>query len=1491
MDNAPQTLDTLAIAQQFQDRLIARRLPDWVIQVHDMHYPDLVEALHIGLRCRQRLRTLWSRVEQIERFARQQLQAAMHARQGAHLDIDQLFFRQYYFFISPEHSPWTGRLPLQDMDYYDVSLLDAALQNFTQRQAEPDGQPKRNTLVDASGNVVEHPRSLEFAKLCRGLDIGGQYQRHLDAILKAPAGPEADDWDFKEALAQQQRTAMLVDALKAWTEDTLSWLELQVVIRLYHDGMPGGLEGVPVTAKQLHVLGCGLQQIVVLDATESGQLLDTSIRVLVYIPGDPHGPWSTADTITAFARDTLAKRMRQAEYRHFLGRFVLRRDSRRFFSRASERVEDGASGYAQDLDEAMTAYPKPLFQHLATARIAQIKDDAAMIAMPTARVDRAVQRDLEAQLKAEGKTLLELAGLFIPGVAEALEVAKGWELLTEIFHSIESWAQDDTRAALDHLMNVAEEAALYGVMPEGAAALRSTWERAEAVDRLVPALLEDGSEKLWNQDLTPFRSEPPPVQATRDKRGVHSLGEQRWIEIEGQFYAVSERDDDTWFLNAHDRHAPEVVHNDAGAWRLWTEQPVEWEDARHMFRRLGGPFGLLRDDQVDQVMAIHGLDADVLRGLHVYGKAPGAELLDTVQRIALVNRVDDLAGRLRAGFPIEDHALLAHVRGCGPNSTMSDEACVEFARAYRRELFQHMYDEQNVITDQTRALRQAGLHRLAAEQLLDLASDAELQGMLEQGRVPPRLADIVSVCAARIRGVRAFEALCFEMPQSLDLARLVLRLLEKLPAAQYRASWSLFDGDSAEPLLTTQGDGPIFGLVYLDGQFLPRDEQGRDIRGAGELFQVIASAHYPAQHAGASDVESRAQALRAWLIGEVLRGRQAVMHALGGETSSDVFLLPPDLSEERRDHALDSRPFKLSKRRPKSLQARLRYFFPDFDDEDIERWLQGIRNKSKVPGVALGELELEYRLLRQDLKYWVWGEGLARPSEIKCRRLAKTYLKKAWRRLIPRKTRAKEIPDDILTIGGAMFSRLTTLPALSEGIEFTHVAELLLRAMPLETIPSSFLGAFVNLQRLEVTGCKIERVPLHRVFDRQLQVLDLSDNEISLDGIQSTWVSFCKSLVYLNLSNNPLGMTPGIKIMRDLQTLILKNADLSLMPLGLLVHGRLSNFDISGNTIVRIPSAVIHSGVWRNGRVRIDNPLYRPMARDWQEPLWSEVPMRLVWQDFVNPVVRDSMALAWVELEQFPESQEFFTLVHRVARSLAFSREDHAVDLANRLYTLLVDMLDDPALRTHLFAIAVNAHCEDNAITCFSNLEISRKVWNARRAGLGEEVLVGLLGELWRLDQVEEAARVHAMGMQHNGREAVEVVLYFRVELNDSLDLGLNRLSIRFGTFAEVDESVLEQVREGVRARQTESALVADMLERSFWVDYLKNNYAPRFEVPDDLQDQYNALIEAGEDEEAAQVWGAIRALEPGVARKLTCEALRRFGGGWKVPIIFDMVS
>ncbi|MBF4211613.1 hypothetical protein EI533_28505, partial [Pseudomonas donghuensis] len=104
--------------------------------------------------------------------------------------------------------------------------------------------------------------------------------------------------------------------------------------------------------------------------------------------------------------------------------------------------------------------------------IRQIKEDAALIAVPVARLDREVQRVHDQRLAAEGWALLNLASFFVPGLGLALLAVTAWELLGEVYHGFEAWHEGDRQEALDHLAHVATDLAVLATTAVGVGVAR-----------------------------------------------------------------------------------------------------------------------------------------------------------------------------------------------------------------------------------------------------------------------------------------------------------------------------------------------------------------------------------------------------------------------------------------------------------------------------------------------------------------------------------------------------------------------------------------------------------------------------------------------------------------------------------------------------------------------------------------------------------------------------------------------------------------------------------------------------------------------------------------------------------------------------------------------------------------------------------------------------------------------------------------------------------
>ncbi|WP_252089273.1 NEL-type E3 ubiquitin ligase domain-containing protein [Pseudomonas sp. MWU13-3659] len=1436
-ENTPRpsaAVDPLAVAQAYQDQMIKQRLPAWVKQLSESEFTLLGDALRTQLACGRALATRLAQVRPLDAFARPLLQQVLD-RHGKH-DADSLYFRRWYVYDAHSVSYLAGRVPVPDSDYYDLPLLEAALYNFTAQERQQ--QPRHNAVVDRQGVAQVGLSALAFATVCRELDLGRQYQQHLDSILLAGTGEHS----VKALLAQNLRSGMLADAVQAKAQGVLSKAELQLVIGLCRDDRLGKLDGAPVHARQLKVFGCPLQRIVVLEVIDEGWLYNSTKRVLVHVPGDPQGAWSAADDLEDYARRVLGMRLRKDDYRRFFSRFVRRRDGQRVFAALSERLDGVADWATRDLDEQTSGYRLPLFDHLADAWITRIKDDAAMIAPPVAQLDRQVQAEHDKRLRAEGWGLLTVAGLFVPVLGAALAAVMVYELLREAFQAIDDWRDDERDAALEHWLNVGKGAVTLAATAAAVTLVRRGWSE---VDQLVTARLDDGSEKLWNGDLKPYRSEGPPGDAVIDEQGIHQQGERRWIEMQGHWYRVTQdSEDEPWRLLPYRGHRPQLRHNDAGAWRLGHEQPAEWTGSSMMLRRLGRPFSALDAQQLDQVLAIHDLNEDHLRALHVYGQRVDAVVADTASRLLLASRIEDLARQLRAGLAIADTALLQRARALPGAQGKEGQALADVAWAQRRALLQHLYEAQFPDTEASAILRRhfTSLHRLAVDQIWRSASEDDRAALLETRRVPLLMAQAARAQVMEIRTARVYEALTFDTPQTLDLARVSLHLLARLPEASAVPGWRLFDGDASQPLLTTEGRGTPFDLVHRNGVFSHRPASAESQAGGGELFDTLAQAYNAEQRATLNLGEPFAGILRTRLAQKAAGQRDLITGWLGLDRPNGTFLAPQRLEDGRIGYPLSGGRFwaTLGGRTPRALQARLRDLYPAFSEEQVVRWLEGEHAMARLEA-----LEQQYSTLRSHLDQWVRD---AFPSlELLARRDFRKGLVDCWRWLVPELDGDQAQPRRYMLLQTR--SRLRHLPSIPPSISFPHISILGLHAMRVETIPEEFLRAFPNLRSLEVTHCRLKRLPLPETLTAHLEVLDLTGNQIALEEGHALVLASCQSLVYLNLSFNPLGRSFSVFGMPRLNALHLQACQLDTFPYGVMDSPELRTLDLRDNALFELPEGFYESQLWRTGRVNLHGNLYAATPESLSIWHWleeSRVPYRLRWLDVVPASRRDDMSALWTQLETEQGATDFFTTLAALTSSGNFKSAPLARNFAVRLLDMFEYMTRDPVLKRELFDNAAVTDCQDNATIRFSDLELRVLVWRARHSELArhpERALLHLGGQLWRMNVLDQVAAEHALTAGASN-ESIEFALAYRIALRSKLDLPLQQDDMLYFGIPNLKPRDLRRAIRIVNAEQSPDSLAQYLARQPFWQDYLRANYARRLEVPAQMHDELQRLME-----------------------------------------------
>ncbi|MDO7903752.1 NEL-type E3 ubiquitin ligase domain-containing protein [Pseudomonas sp. K1(2024)] len=1457
-----------------QDWIIGRRLPNWLATASIEQVQALQDALSLSLYFHERARALLAGLRAPDAYAAPLLSAALEQQMGRAVELDALRFR-----VGTREPVLTSQpigYPVTKAVYREISLLEAALRNFSAEQAEEGGQLEGNRLLRPDDEQAVLPTAAQFAQLCREVDVGGQYQAHVDQVLQPddhadePAG--AAQRRTLSLLARAHRYGMLADAHVARLRGHLSEQELQLVVQVCSLTVKPTFQGCPVQTKGLQLLGTALERIVVLDVRDESlsPLYTSSQRVLVHIPGDPHTPWSAFPNLRYFAND-LGKRLRTADYQAFFSRFVRRRQANAFFNQLVSGYA-GVSDLANiALEEHMRPLPEPLFDQLAQARIAQIKDDAAMIAVPVKAVDEQVQREHDQRLASEGWALLNLAGFFVPVIGLGLLAVTAWELLGEVYHGVEAWREGDTSEALDHLLNVAGDVAAFAVTAAGVGVVRGAWSRSRWVDELLPATLEDGSTRLWHEDLSPWR-DAPPAEARCDEQGLWRHGDRTWVQIDEHHYPVRQRADLRWQLLPHNGHGPLLEHNGAGAWRLWWEQPLAWDDPYRLCRRLGGAWARLDDQQLDEIMQIHGLDAAQLRALHADGRKPPAVWQDSVERYDLDRRIRGTVSQLRSGQPASDGLVLAHARRLPGAADVSDQTLAERIWAQRRELFEQLYEAtQPSDAPAAQIVRRqfTSLHSRGAAQVLNDARAADRERLLQGARVPLALAEAAREMVRQIRVARVLEALYLDASQDADLARVVLHLLGRSPGPAAASGWRLYEHSLSGPTLLSieAGEGAAsFDLVHLNGRF-QLAQGGHALGERGELFEVIAHTLDESRCTAMGLSDPLPHNLRVHMARLAARQPGEIQQALGLRSPVGGFRPPQRLADGRLGYPLSGRG---ARHQARALYARVRALYPNFSDSEVENWLISVRAQGLDHNLELQRLGAELDTLREHLAAWTQqAPGLMARAE---RSAMRDALMAVWRRQSQRV--ANQVGEPIgyrLALWGLPMHRLPDIPAQ---VRFSHVVSLNMTSMSLEEIPESFMNAFTGLQSLALNNNALSRLPANIEHLPELRELDLYGNQIVLDPEQAERLGRCTRLQRLNLSFNPLGRVFSVAAMPRLISLQVRATSISELPSGLFDHHLLEEVDLRNNLITRVPDDYYRVPLWVSGAILLaENPLESGSANrlrsfmrvnGWleetdpasgvEEPESLDLAQALDyaregWMRRIAPREARGFGEAWDALQAEPGSQDYLALLARLRETRDYRTDP--TGLGSRVAATLQAAQDHAELRQELFDLSRGLEgCDDAVIGRFSDLEVHLLVWRARceaERGAEESALLYLGRQLWRLDELD---RIIAEDLQSRRRDGghpdeVEVGLAYRLGLRDEFDLPGQPATMSYREVAGVGADQLDDARARLHESETDEAVAQSMVWKSFWRTHLLRSDPEGFER---LDQRFHSRLQVIED-------------------------------------------
>ena len=687
-DRVPAWFNQATVQRQQELASHEMELPSWYLTATAQSRAELA-ASHIQYReTLNQIEAKLGDINEVLAFAEQPLKTAIKQQFNLDLDVRNVYFARKYgvkgrddfygFLVFDQQND-----PSLSYEYRGVSLLEAALANFEPGEEQPlpcadcqlitswnayDGEvmPTFHAVNAQAVNIAPHA----FAKLCRTLDLGAQYQTHVKAIV------QPEDAGLRDALEQQlqeyhrqslalgseiahrQYTASLTNGRTGWGVSDTAYQMLQQVVA---DPRSATLDGRPVTFAALQVFGCTLVGPVLIGPDR--QSSDRTERLVVCIPNDPQQPVKEYASSAEFMAE-LRTRLHSTSYRKFFSAFVPLREqgvfSRRFDGLYRPVNNHSGNGQLADypikpqlarLPLAEMAITGDLWEQLRKAQVRKIISDARAVAVPTGDEDRSARLERLSSYLDAVNSVFNLAAFVVPGLGPVMLAVGAAQMASEAFEGIEAYEQGDIKTMWAHFSSVALNVAFIGT---GAKVLPQV-KLSSVVDNLRPVTLPDGKALLWKPDFAPYKVPVElPADAKPDHLGLYRHNGDIILPHEGDYYKVKQDADTGQYRIQHptraQAYAPLLEHNQVGAWSHEVEEPLTW-DRPTLMRRMGLVREPLTAEQLEQARDASGVEVDTLRETFFEHQPVPMLLNESIQRFQAHQQLTTFVEQLRSSDP------------------------------------------------------------------------------------------------------------------------------------------------------------------------------------------------------------------------------------------------------------------------------------------------------------------------------------------------------------------------------------------------------------------------------------------------------------------------------------------------------------------------------------------------------------------------------------------------------------------------------------------------------------------------------------------------------------------------------------------------------------------------------------------------------------------------------------------------------------------------
>jgi Leucine-rich repeat (LRR) protein len=594
-------------------------------------------------------------------FAEPLLKNALKARFGLDLDVKGTFLRLYL----PLTIPW---FPIKSgaARTWTVSLLNAALHNFEEHETHLDAYEPDSTFItepSSTGQFDTLPalkRAITihaFTRLCRELDIGGQYRTHLEEHLGISNPLVAAV--LRSRIEASQKAALKAALHLARMNGDIQDDFLQLIQGLADGSQNIKLGNDPLLCHDLTIMSAKMTGIVVF--APNLERSRNAARIVAYIPDDPDHPIKEYSS-TAELMKTLTRQLRTPDYQEFFSRFVAHEDRGHFFGKLADRLSQ-VTWHQRPFGEALpswreTPIERPNLQfsvtpihrgpwpHLYREQLNKILNDARVIAVSTAMADQKARWALWDSFTGVLSAIVQIGAFvalpFVPFLGELMLAYMAYQLVNDAFEGIIDWAQGQTIEAFEHLMTVVETVIQLGAFAAGGVIAAGEFRKAlpaevvAFIDRFKAVQAANGKTLYWKPDLSPYeRTADLPQHSAPDTAGLHQHNGKTLVRIEGKPFAVSQDATGDYRIehpSRRDAYRPALKNNGSGAWQTELDRPLEW-DKHTLLQRLGHLSEKLSTAERERALKASGLHVNTLRKMHVEHEPMPSLLADTLKRL------------------------------------------------------------------------------------------------------------------------------------------------------------------------------------------------------------------------------------------------------------------------------------------------------------------------------------------------------------------------------------------------------------------------------------------------------------------------------------------------------------------------------------------------------------------------------------------------------------------------------------------------------------------------------------------------------------------------------------------------------------------------------------------------------------------------------------------------------------------------------------------